>query len=77
MAARFNPSRGYTDLGRKGVQMGILRWSGGSRLLVLGYHNVNGTWCFPSRPGAGRRGLERQLRALRRVARVVALDQAL
>ncbi|MGH8895993.1 MAG: polysaccharide deacetylase family protein [Egibacteraceae bacterium] len=61
--------------------MGILRAaldrSGGSRLLVLGYHNVNGTWCFPSRPGAGRRGLEGQLRALRRVARVVALDQAL
>lgn len=51
--------------------------SGGSRLLVLGYHNVEGTWCFPSDPGAGRRGLERQLRMLRRVARVVSLDQAL
>lgn len=51
--------------------------SGGARLLVLGYHNVDGTWCFPSPPGAGRRGLERQLRTLRRVARVVALDQAL
>ncbi len=61
--------------------MGLLRAaldrSGGSRLLVLGYHNVDGTWCFPSPPGAGRRGLERQLRTLRRVARVVALDQAL
>jgi peptidoglycan/xylan/chitin deacetylase (PgdA/CDA1 family) len=61
--------------------MGALRLaldrSGGSRLLVLGYHNVNGTWCFPSQPGAGPRGLEQQFRALRRVARVVALDEAL
>lgn len=60
-----------------GALQAALARSGGSRLLVLGYHNVDGTWCFPSAPGAGRRGLERQLRALRRLARVVPLDQAL
>jgi peptidoglycan/xylan/chitin deacetylase (PgdA/CDA1 family) len=47
------------------------------RLLVLCYHNVDPTWCFPFRPGAGARGLERQLRALRRWANVVPLDTAL
>ncbi len=47
------------------------------RLLVLGWHNVDGTWCFPSAPGAGRRGLERQLRFLARASTVVPLDQAL
>lgn len=55
----------------------ILDRSGGSRLLVLGWHNVEGSWCFPSPPGAGRRGLEQQLRALRRLATVVPLDAAL
>ena len=46
------------------------------RLLVLCYHNVEPTWCFPARPGAGLRGLERQLRALSRWANVVPLDEA-
>jgi peptidoglycan/xylan/chitin deacetylase (PgdA/CDA1 family) len=49
----------------------------GDRLLVLGWHNVGSTWLFPSRPGAGPRGLERQLRFLRRSANVVDLGQAL
>lgn len=48
-----------------------------ARLTVLCWHNVEGTWCFPSPPGEGLRGLERQLRLLRRVARVVPLDRAL
>ncbi|GAA5110984.1 hypothetical protein GCM10023320_03350 [Pseudonocardia adelaidensis] len=49
----------------------------GSRLLVLGWHNVEGTWCFPARPEAGLRGLARQLRILRSVANVVPLAAAL
>jgi peptidoglycan/xylan/chitin deacetylase (PgdA/CDA1 family) len=49
----------------------------GSRLLVLGWHNVEGTWCFPARPDAGLRGLAKQLRVLRRVANVVPLSTAL
>src|SRR5919204_3246305 len=49
----------------------------GGRLLVLGWHNVEPTWFFPAPPGAGRRGLERQLTFLRRVANVVALPDAL
>jgi peptidoglycan/xylan/chitin deacetylase (PgdA/CDA1 family) len=47
------------------------------RLLVLGWHNVGSTWLFPSRPGAGPRGLERQLRFLRRSTSVVDLREAL
>jgi peptidoglycan/xylan/chitin deacetylase (PgdA/CDA1 family) len=47
------------------------------RLLVLGWHNVDSTWLFPSRPGAGPRGMERQLRFLRRSTNVVDLRQAL
>jgi peptidoglycan/xylan/chitin deacetylase (PgdA/CDA1 family) len=47
------------------------------RLLVLGWHNVEPTWLFPSRPGAGPRGLERQLRFLRRSTNVVDLREAL
>lgn len=47
------------------------------RLLVLCYHNVDGTWCFPSKNGAGVRGFTSQLRVLRRVANVVDLGQAL
>jgi len=48
-----------------------------SRLLVLCWHNVEGTWCFPSAPGAGTAGLARQLRFLRRAATVVPLADAL
>jgi peptidoglycan/xylan/chitin deacetylase (PgdA/CDA1 family) len=47
------------------------------RLLVLGWHNVQPTWCFPARPGAGRRGLEQQLTFLAGVANVVPLGDAL
>ena len=47
------------------------------RLRVLCYHNVRGTWCFPSAGDTGVRGLEQQLRALRPVANVVPLDEAL
>ena len=49
----------------------------GDRLLVLGWHNVDSTWLFPSRPGAGPRGMGRQLRFLRRSTNVVDLRQAL
>lgn len=49
----------------------------GTRLLVLGWHNVESTWCFPARPDTGPRGLARQLRILRRVANVVPLAAAL
>jgi peptidoglycan/xylan/chitin deacetylase (PgdA/CDA1 family) len=48
-----------------------------SRLLVLCWHNVEGTWCFPSRPGEGLRGFRRQLAAIRRFGTVVPLDDAL
>lgn len=48
------------------------------RLLVLGWHNIEPTWCFPGpSPEAGRRGFERQVRLLRRWATVVPLGQAL
>jgi peptidoglycan/xylan/chitin deacetylase (PgdA/CDA1 family) len=47
------------------------------RLLVLGWHNVEPTWCFPAADGAGRRGLRRQLAFLARFANVVALDEGL
>lgn len=47
------------------------------RLLVLCYHNVRASWCFPSEGDQGLRGLERQLRALQRVANVLPLEDAL
>ncbi len=47
------------------------------RLLVLGWHNVAGTYAFPSRKEAGRRGFAQQMRALSRMANIVALDDAL
>jgi peptidoglycan/xylan/chitin deacetylase (PgdA/CDA1 family) len=46
-------------------------------LLILGWHNVEGTWCFPSEPGRGLRGLAAQLRWVRRLGNVVDLGQAL
>lgn len=46
------------------------------RLTVLGWHNVESSWCFPLPPG-GARGLRRQLLALRGAARVVPLTEAL
>jgi peptidoglycan/xylan/chitin deacetylase (PgdA/CDA1 family) len=48
-----------------------------SHLLVLGWHNVEGSWCFPFPPGQGLGGLERQLRLLGRLANVVPLDGTL
>ena len=49
----------------------------GSALMVLGWHNIEPTWHWPAPVGAGRAGFARQLRALRRVANVVPLEQAL
>ncbi|MGQ0573021.1 MAG: polysaccharide deacetylase family protein [Pseudonocardia sp.] len=49
----------------------------GSRLLVLGYHNVEATWRWPARPGDGPRNFARQMALLSRVATVVPLDRAL
>jgi peptidoglycan/xylan/chitin deacetylase (PgdA/CDA1 family) len=51
--------------------------SGGSRLIVLGWHFVEGTWRFPSSPGTGLPKLERQLRTLTKVATIVPLFPAL
>ncbi len=48
-----------------------------SGLLILGWHNVEGTWAFPSRPGEGTRGLRRQLQLLRRSCNIVPLGRAL
>jgi peptidoglycan/xylan/chitin deacetylase (PgdA/CDA1 family) len=48
-----------------------------NRLTVFGWHNVDGTWCFPSPPGRGQRGLEQQLRFLQRFGNVVPLREAL
>jgi len=49
----------------------------GKTLMVLGWHNVEGSWCFPSAPGVGMRGLARQLGVLRRVTNIVPLGPAL
>lgn len=49
----------------------------GTSLMVLGWHNVEGTCAFPAAPGVGTRGMERQFRALRRFANVVPLGAAL
>jgi peptidoglycan/xylan/chitin deacetylase (PgdA/CDA1 family) len=48
-----------------------------SCLLVLGWHNVSDTWCFPAERAAGMFGLVRQLRILRSVTTVVPLGAAL
>lgn len=47
---------------------------GGSRLLVLGYHNVDATWRWPT---ARPEGFARQMAWLARSVNVVALDVAL
>ena len=47
------------------------------RLLVLGWHNVEPTWCFPAPPGKGAAGLAAQLTFLRRACNVVPLGAAL
>jgi peptidoglycan/xylan/chitin deacetylase (PgdA/CDA1 family) len=50
---------------------------GRTRLLILGWHNVEPSWCFPAEAERGPRGLERQFRILRSVANVVDLPEAL
>jgi peptidoglycan/xylan/chitin deacetylase (PgdA/CDA1 family) len=47
------------------------------RLLVLAWHNVDPTWCFPAPRGEGARGLERQLAFLARRCNVVPLAEGL
>jgi peptidoglycan/xylan/chitin deacetylase (PgdA/CDA1 family) len=49
----------------------------GSRLAILGWHNVESSWCFPASGGSGTRGLARQLLAVAKVANVVPLAPAL
>jgi peptidoglycan/xylan/chitin deacetylase (PgdA/CDA1 family) len=49
----------------------------GSRLLVLCWHSVDTTPAFPTAPGAGITGFERQLRHLSRWANVLPLPDAL
>ncbi len=49
----------------------------GRRLLVLGWHNVEGTPCFPSAPGTGIGGFCDQLDWLGRWANVVPLGESL
>lgn len=51
-------------------------WYQGGELVVLGWHNVEGTWRYPSGPGSGLRSLVRQLKALRRTTSVVPLEVA-
>src|SRR6478752_9624219 len=47
------------------------------RLLVLGWHNIRGTWCFPSPDRSGERGFALQVRLLKRSCNVVPLGWAL
>jgi peptidoglycan/xylan/chitin deacetylase (PgdA/CDA1 family) len=47
------------------------------RLMILAWHNVDRTWSYPCRAGAGAAGLDRQLRRLQRVATLVPLAPAL
>ncbi|MGE3285929.1 MAG: polysaccharide deacetylase family protein [Pseudonocardia sp.] len=49
----------------------------GSRLLVLGYHNVDTTWRWPATPSGGPRNFARQMTWLARSTNVVPLDAAL
>ncbi|PVZ08004.1 polysaccharide deacetylase family protein [Actinomycetospora cinnamomea] len=46
------------------------------RLLVLGWHNIDPTPFYPAAPDAGRRGFDRQLAAIDRLATVVPLSEA-
>jgi peptidoglycan/xylan/chitin deacetylase (PgdA/CDA1 family) len=47
------------------------------RLLILAWHNVEATWYHPAPPGAGMRGLARQLGQIKRFANVLPLASAL
>ncbi|MGH3867953.1 MAG: polysaccharide deacetylase family protein [Pseudonocardiaceae bacterium] len=58
-------------------RIGASTWTGGSELVVLAWHNVEGTWRFPAAPGSGIRCFTKQLRALRRMTSVVPLDVGL
>jgi peptidoglycan/xylan/chitin deacetylase (PgdA/CDA1 family) len=49
----------------------------GKRLLILGWHNVESTFCFPSATGAAVKGLTRQLELLARCTNMVSLPEAL
>lgn len=49
----------------------------GDRLIILMWHNVEGTWCYSSPPGSGTAGLAHQLRRLKQLATVVPLEDAL
>lgn len=49
----------------------------GNRLLVLGFHNVESTWCWPAAPGIGLRRFTRHLQILDRFTNVVDLTEAL
>ena len=48
-----------------------------NRLLVLGFHNIEKTWCWPAPSGAGLRAFGQHLAILRRVANVVDLRESL
>ena len=43
---------------------------------MLGWHNIDPTPFYPADPGAGRRGFDRQLAAIDRLAHVVPLSEA-
>jgi peptidoglycan/xylan/chitin deacetylase (PgdA/CDA1 family) len=47
------------------------------RLVILVWHNVAGTWCYPARDGAGAQGFAHQLGLLQRYAAPVPLRPAL
>jgi peptidoglycan/xylan/chitin deacetylase (PgdA/CDA1 family) len=47
------------------------------RLLVLGWHNIAGTYGFPAADGAAERGFATQMQTLSRVANVIDLEQGL
>src|SRR6478752_8590927 len=47
------------------------------RLLVLGWHNIAGTYGFPAAEGAAERGFAKQMQTLSRVANVIDLEQGL
>lgn len=48
-----------------------------TRLTILSYHNVDGTWAFPSSPGEGAAGFRAQMDWLSRRMNVVVLGDAL
>lgn len=48
-----------------------------TRLTILSYHNVEGTWAFPSAPGSGFLGFQQQMAWLRRHMTVVPLGSSL